>query len=47
MNWYKLGKLIDGTIKDEFLSFEYIKQPLKEEETFKMERTRLLPEKFH
>mgnify|MGYP001166390121 FL=1 len=35
MNWYKLDKLVSGTIKDEFLSFEYIKQPIKEEETLK------------
>ncbi len=35
MNWYKLDKLTKGTIKDNFLSFEYIKQPIKEEETLK------------
>lgn len=32
MNWYKKDKLIDGTIQNDFYSFEYIKQPIKEEE---------------
>ena len=35
MKWYKFDKLINGTIGNEFLSFDYIKQPIKEEETSK------------
>jgi hypothetical protein len=35
MNWYKKDKLIDDTIQDDFYSFEYIKQPIKEEEVEK------------
>lgn len=32
MNWYKLDKLKNNIIQDDFLKFEYLKQPIKEEE---------------
>ena len=35
MNWYKKDKLVDDTIQDDFYSFEYTKQPIKEEEVQK------------
>lgn len=35
MNWYKVGNIKSNIIGNEFLEFEYTKQPLKEEELTK------------